>query len=376
MATSALAAPLIGTPDQKAKAMRVFRATRPGHLGWSRNVDNERNYDYLLDVDDLRIWGTGQGCHKYEPASVLPSPCLMISTFKKLAAVAVLVAAVIAQDLLTVNTPIGRGDVSSGLPALVDFGELENDDPIRWVVDLAPGTSAFLSLQDSRGSISESGLFPILTGSDTSCVSQRPSSSVGPSALSSTGTPPGSSTSASRVPSYVLPSAGFTSSSRAPSSALIPVRFTSATSDAPSVSRSPTAVASGVSRLSHPPLGPIIGGTVGGLALISLTVVGLVSAVLPITPFLVTGQGPNPPNTSQVPQNTTVSKSEPGSSAFAPIFRNGKRASYSQPLPSTVPMRAPSDSATLPSRNMNEEDPPPRYEMEPSSEVGTSSNRP
>ncbi|KAH6909458.1 hypothetical protein BKA70DRAFT_1474364 [Coprinopsis sp. MPI-PUGE-AT-0042] len=316
----------------------------------------------------------------------------MILAFKKLTAISALVAAAIAQDSLVVYAPVNAitcrpvqlifgggeppyflsiypGSQLSGAPALVDFGELENSDPIRWVVNLPPGNSVFLNLLDSRGNNAWSTAFPIIAGPDTSCIGQEDSSSARPSA--GTGTPPESSASASGAPSSVL----------------LPASSTSPTSTASSASGSPTSDTAGVSTSSRPPLGPIIGAALGGLALICLIVFGFKLyrrrrsrrfrieneadqvSVLPTTPWVATGQHPNPPNISQIPQDIT------SSSPFATISCNGTQASYPQPLPLTVPMSSASDLAALPSRNMNEEDPPPRYEMEPSSEVGTSASR-
>ncbi|MFD7169091.1 hypothetical protein [Streptomyces violascens] len=60
------------------------------------------------------------------------------------------------------------GDQPSG-PALRDFGQ-QDGTTYTWTVDLPPGTSVGLTLQDSTGAIAQSAPFTINGGSDTSCV--------------------------------------------------------------------------------------------------------------------------------------------------------------------------------------------------------------
>ncbi|KAH6913116.1 hypothetical protein BKA70DRAFT_1218120 [Coprinopsis sp. MPI-PUGE-AT-0042] len=183
----------------------------------------------------------------------------MISTFKKLAVVVALAAAVVAQDELVVQTPqnavvcrpvllnfaggeppyylsIRPGGQPTGATPLVDFGELASDDPVRWIVNLPAGSSAGLDIRDSTGRTAQSADFPIITGPDTSCVGQDPSSSAGPSSSASSGSSSASGSSSS--------------ASGAPSSASTPASATSRTSATPTVSRSPTSVAPGVTRSS------------------------------------------------------------------------------------------------------------------------------
>ncbi|KAI6025720.1 hypothetical protein F5J12DRAFT_809975 [Pisolithus orientalis] len=112
----------------------------------------------------------------------------MKSTF---AAVALFVAAALAQSTLTINTPANVVECeptlitwSGGTPpyflsilpgatpngaALENLGQ-QNSTSVTWVANIAAGTSIGLTLRDNTGQVAQSAPFTINSGSSTSCL--------------------------------------------------------------------------------------------------------------------------------------------------------------------------------------------------------------
>ncbi|RXW25551.1 hypothetical protein EST38_g312 [Candolleomyces aberdarensis] len=99
------------------------------------------------------------------------------------AAIALAVSGVSAQ--VTVNTPILPGN-QPGAAALVDFGDVGDATQRTWLVNLPPSTIG-INLRDSTGTLSQSAPFPIIAGTDDSCLNTTTTTSSRPT-TSGTGT--------------------------------------------------------------------------------------------------------------------------------------------------------------------------------------------
>ncbi|KAJ2924867.1 hypothetical protein H1R20_g12227, partial [Candolleomyces eurysporus] len=141
------------------------------------------------------------------------------------AAIALAVSGVAAQ--VTVNTPILPGN-QPGAAALVDFGDVGDATSRTWLVNLPPSTIG-INLRDSTGTLSQSAPFPIIAGTDDSCLnatttttsrttsgtgtttstSSRPTTTATTSTTSTTVTTPRPTTSAT-TPGTTPPATGTT----------------------------------------------------------------------------------------------------------------------------------------------------------------------
>ncbi|PPQ67502.1 hypothetical protein CVT25_006043 [Psilocybe cyanescens] len=143
----------------------------------------------------------------------------MLSFVARVALSALLATSALAQTF-QINTPILPAGQPSA-PALLDLGQ-QSGNSVTWVANLAVGTSGFLNLRDSTGTLAQSGPFTVQSGTNTSCVGGSIVTSAGPGGggggSSATSTPGSSGTSTSTSASK---SASKSASTSSPTSAAV-----------------------------------------------------------------------------------------------------------------------------------------------------------